>query len=345
MGRRFSPRFPGMNPKRFFPLLLSLLIGLLGFGCGGPAEDRPDEEPVLRIAVIPKGTTHVFWQSVRAGALAAGDALNEEGVNVRVIWQGPLLENDRTQQMELVETFTTRRVDGIVLAPLDHQALVAPVRAANRAGIPVAIFDSALSSEIPISFIASDNYRGGELAALHLGESLGGTGKVLVLRYQVGSASTEEREAGFLDAIGQTFPEIEIVSSNQYAGPNRETALTAATNLLNRFGHDLDGVFASNESATAGMLLALRNRRDETQPLLVGFDSAPELIEGLRRGDVSGLMVQNPYNMGYLGVRTMVAHLQGEAVEPVIDTGVTLVTADRLDSPDVQRLLDPTAAD
>jgi len=334
-----------MKPTLLLPVLLSLLIGWGGFGCGGPPSEEATDDSALRIAVIPKGTTHVFWQSVRAGALAAEASLREEGVPVRVIWQGPLLENDRTQQIELVETFTTRRVDGIVLAPLDHQALVAPVRSAHRSGIPVAIIDSALSSHEPISFIASDNYQGGEQAALHLGKLLGGTGKVLVLRYQVGSASTEDREAGFLDTLVQVFPEIEVVSYNQYAGPNRETALTAATNLLNRFGHDLDGVFASNESATAGMLLALRNRRDENQPLLVGFDSAPELIEGLRRGEVSGLMIQNPFNMGYLGVRTMVAHLRGEEVEPVIDTGVTLVTADRLDWPDVRLLLDPSTAD
>lgn len=334
------------NPRYILPFFfifgsLVLLAGCGGNGSGEAASPEGESRPI-RIAVIPKGTTHAFWQSIHAGAIKAEREVNEAGGNLRITWQGPLLENDRTQQIDLVETFTTRRVDGIVLAPLDSRALVAPVNAAHRAGIPVAIIDSGIETENIISFIASDNFRGGQLAARRLGELLGGEGNILMLRYQVGSASTEEREAGFMETLIEEFPDIVVVSDNQYAGPNRETALTAATNLLNRHGRDLDGVFTSNESATAGMLLALRRYTEAGRPIrFVGFDAADELLTGLRDDELHGLIVQNPFNMGYLGVMSMVRHLRGETLEPNIDTGVTLITRENVDSEEMQTLLFP----
>src|ERR1044071_5846515 len=170
------------------------------------------------IAVIPKGTTHEFWKSINAGAFKARDELVEKGVKVNVIWKGPLKEDDRDQQIQTVETFITRRVSGIVLAPLDSQALVRPVASAMRAKIPVVIIDSGLKTDNYVSFVATDNYKGGVLAAEHLGKLLNGKGNVILLRYAVGSASTEEREAGFLDTLKKTFPEIKILTSDQYAG-------------------------------------------------------------------------------------------------------------------------------
>lgn len=220
-------------------------------GCGGGGDES------LRVAVVPKGTTHVFWKSIHAGALAARNELQEQGQPVEIYWKGPIREDDRSAQVTVVETFIGRGVHGLVLAPLDRKALVAPVELAVRSGIPTVVIDSALDSGETVSFVATDNFRGGELAGGQLADELGGAGKVLMLRYQVGSASTEDREAGFLSAL-QAYPEIEVVSMNQYAGATRDTAYTAAQNLLNRFSGRIDGVFASNESATNGLLLALR---------------------------------------------------------------------------------------
>ncbi len=322
---------------RLAPLVLSFL-GLLALLAGGCT--RAGEGKELTVAVIPKGTTHVFWKSVHAGALAAQADLAAEGIPVRVIWKGPLREDDRAQQIGVVETFIGQRVDGIVLAPLDRVALVAPVQQARRAGIPTVIFDSALDDPEVVSFVATDNFRGGELAGHHLAELLGGRGRVALLRYQVGSASTEEREAGFLAAMAQ-YPGITVVSSNQYAGPTRDSAFTAAQNLLNRLGRELDGVFAPNESATNGMLLALRDLGLAGTVRCVGFDGGEQNVAALEQGDIAALVLQDPFRMGYESVKTLVAWLQGASVPEVIDTGVTIVTRDQLRDPAVQRLLQP----
>src|SRR5207237_7687948 len=184
---------------------------------------------------MPKGTSHEFWKSIHAGAIKASKELSSTGNEVEVIWKGPLREDDREQQIQVVEGFASQGVDGIVLAPLDDRALARPVEEAKSAGVPSVIIDSALQSNSIVSFIATDNRKGGMLAADRLGELLGGKGNVLVLRLQEGSASTEERERGFLDELESHFPAITVVSSDQHAGPTRETAKRAAENLLNRF--------------------------------------------------------------------------------------------------------------
>src|SRR5687767_10008592 len=153
------------------------------------------------IAVIPKATSHEFWKSIHAGAVKAQRELAAQGATVEIIWQGPLREDNRDQQIQVVENFISRRVHGIVLAPTDASALVRPVNTAARARVPVVIMDSGLKSDKYVSFVATDNYKGGVLAGEHMARLLGQKGNVILLRYQSGSASTEEREAGFLDAM------------------------------------------------------------------------------------------------------------------------------------------------
>jgi ribose transport system substrate-binding protein len=294
------------------------------------------------IAVIPKGTSHEFWKSIHAGAIKAQRELSTGGTKINVNWKGPLREDDRDQQISVVENFTVRRAHGIVLAPLDRQALIAPVEAALRAKIPVVIIDSGLSSDKPLSYIATDNFKGGQLAAEHLGKLLNGEGKVILLRYQVGSASTEQREAGFLDVMKSKFPKIQLLSADQYSGATRDSAYQAAQNLLNRFAREVNGIFAPCEPVTVGMMLALRDAGKAGGAVkFVGFDAGTQSVEGLKKGDIQGLIVQNPMQMGFLGVKAIVDHLQGKKVEKVIDTGVTLVTADNMSEPKIQELLHP----
>jgi ribose transport system substrate-binding protein len=317
------------------PLFLAgVLLGSCGALC---AADK-----AFTIAVIPKGTTHEFWKSINAGAFKARDELAAQGVKVDVIWKGPYKEDDRDQQIQTVENFITRRVSGIVLAPLDSQALVRPVATAQRARVPVVIIDSGLKSENYVSFVATDNYKGGVLAGEHLGKLLGGKGNVILLRYAVGSASTEERESGFLDTLKQKFPEIKLLSSDQYAGPTRETGYQASQNLLNRFGREVQGIFAPCEPPTIAMAKALRDRGLASGKVkMVGFDAGSQSVADLKNGDVQGLVVQNPVFMGYKGVMTMVEHLQGKKVEKRIDTGVVLVSAENMEQPAVKELLYP----
>ena len=322
-------------------LLLFVAVALFAFSSCNKTNGPAPGSKKLTIAVIPKGTTHEFWKSIHAGSNKAAGELTSQGTEVEVIWKGPLREDDREQQIQVVEGFTTQGVNGIVLAPLDDRALVRPVEDAKRASVPTVIIDSGLQTGSIVSFVATDNRKGGSLAADRLGELLNGKGKVLLLRYAEGSASTTEREQGFLDEIKAKFPNIELVSTDQYAGATRDTAKRASENLLNRFGEDIQGIFTPNESSTAGMLLALQDINKAGKVSFVGFDASQSFIDAMRAGQLHGIVVQNPFNMGYLGVRTMVDHLLGKPVEKKIDTGVVLVTKDNLETPDVKTLLHP----
>jgi ribose transport system substrate-binding protein len=298
-----------------------------------------------QIAVIPKGTTHEYWKSIEAGAVKAQRELAAKGIAVNIIWKGPLLEDDREQQIQVVENFIGRNVSAIVLAPLDSRALVAPVEEAVAAGIPVVIIDSGLNSKLPSSTVATDNRKGGRIGARRLGTLLGGKGRVVMLRYEVGSDSTEQREAGFLEVMKSDFPGIALISTDQYGGATRETAYRAAQNLLNRFGDQTDGIFAPNESTASGTLLALRETGLAGKLRFVGFDANEQLVTALRQGDIQGLVVQDPLKMGYLGVTTVVAVLRHEPVALSIDTGVGLVTRDNMDDPVISALIHPPLAE
>ncbi|HXT62984.1 MAG TPA: substrate-binding domain-containing protein [Pyrinomonadaceae bacterium] len=295
----------------------------------------------LTIAVVPKGTSHEFWKSIHAGAVKAAQELSAQGTQIEVIWKGPLREDDREQQIQVVEGFASQGVNGIVLAPLDNRALARPVEEAKGAGVPTVIIDSALESTSIVSFVATDNRKGGRLGADRLGEQLGGKGKVILLRYAEGSASTEEREAGFLEEMKQKFPNVELISTDQYAGATRDTAKRAAENLLNRFGDEVTGIFCPNESTTAGMLSALQDAGKAGKVVFVGFDATEMFVDAMKAKQLHGIVVQNPFNMGYLGVRTMVESLQGKSVEKRIDTGVAVITPENLDAKESQALLHP----
>jgi ribose transport system substrate-binding protein len=312
-----------------------LLTGtMLLVGCGKkPAAEGSEVE--LRIAVIPKGTTHVFWKSIHAGAVKAGQELG-----VEIIWKGPQKEDDRKQQIELVQNFITREMDGIVLAPLDDSALVNPVEAATDAGVKVVIIDSSLKSDKFVSFVATDNKVGGKLAAKRLCEVMGGKGKALMLRYAEGSASTEKREAGFLEGMKEYGPDIELVSTNQYGGVTAESAQQKADQLLTKY-KNLDGIFCPNESTTYGMLRSLQTAGLAGKVKFVGFDSSEALVKALRAGEINGLSVQNPFNMGYLGVKTVFAAIRSEPVDKRIDTGVVMITPENMDEPKYAEVLSP----
>ncbi|KYF90016.1 sugar ABC transporter substrate-binding protein [Sorangium cellulosum] len=295
----------------------------------------------LRIAVVPKGTTHEFWKSVHAGAVKASRELD-----VDVVWKGPLREDDLKGQIDVVSSFVAQGVSGIVLAPLNDAALKAPVHAAAQAKIPVVAFDSDLAGEEHVSFVATDNQAAGRLAGEHLAKAIGGKGHVVVLRYQEGSASTQNREKGFLDAV-RAMPGITVASDNQYGGATTETAFNKSESLLlaqRAAEGTIAGVFTPNESTTFGMLQALRKTNVARKVKFVGFDASDKLLGALRDGDIEALVVQDPFTMGYQAVKTMAAHLRGERVERRIDTGARVVTRQDLDDPAVMEVVKPDLA-
>jgi ribose transport system substrate-binding protein len=224
---------------------------------------------------------------------------------------------------------------------LDERALVRPVEEARRLDVPTVVIDSALATDKIVSFVATDNEKGGMLAAERLGQLLGGKGKALLLRYAEGSASTRAREEGFLQKLRADYPGVELLSSDQYAGSSRDTAKRASENLLNRFGAQVQGVFTPNESATMGMLLALQDIGRAGKVQHVGFDSTQVFVDAMRAGQLHGVVLQDPLRMGYLGVRTMVDHLQGKPVPKRVDTGCLIVTPENIDEPRSKELLHP----
>jgi ribose transport system substrate-binding protein len=321
--------------------IILLLICIFVFCLSGCSKkDDASERERLTIAVIPKGTIHEFWKTVHAGAEMAGHELG-----VDILWKGSLKEDDREAQISVVENIITRGVDGIVLAPLDDAALRRPVDEAMLNGIPVVIFDSGLQGDNYVSYVATDNFKAGQLAGRYMAKLLGGKGNVAVLRYAEGSDSTTKREDGFLDAI-KAFADIEIATSNQYAGVTTESALQAAENLLSRFGGNegslrIDGIFCATEPTALGILRALENAGYAGKVKFIGFDSSEKMIAALRDGELSGFVVQNPMRIGYLGVKTLVWHIRGEQSPRRIDTGSTLVTTENIDQQEIRDLLNP----
>jgi ribose transport system substrate-binding protein len=309
-------------------IALSLVLVVIMAACNRPANNNGQKT----IAVIPKGVSHSFWQTVKAGADAAGKDLN-----VKIDWKGPAQETDISGQINIVEDAINRRVDGIVLAPSHGDSLVPMVDRAQRQGIPVTIFDSGIATQNYLAYVSTDNREGGMVAARRMGEKLGGKGKVAILGVKKGSVSTDEREDGFRAAIEKDFPGIQIVQ-HLYGEANAARSLSAAEDILTAHP-DLTGLFASNESSTVGAVRAIRQRNASGKVTLVGFDATPDLVANVKEGAIDSLVLQNPFRMGYEGVKTIVDKIAGKTPEKRIDTGVKLLTKDNMETPEMQQLL------
>lgn len=320
--------------KKTLPIIIVLVvIAIIFIGIGIARKGKQGNQ--RRIAVIPKGITHIFWESIRRGAEKAGA---EAGV--KIFWNGPEREGNREKQIQIIEDFITQKVSGFVLAPIDNKALVPSVEKIYARNIPCVIIDSGIDTDKYISFIATDNYKGGVIAARRMGRILNGKGKIVVVKYAPGSASTMKRENGFINTIEKEFPEIKIVDT-KYGMDTVETALQAAEDLLTK-NTELDGLFACNESTSVGALRALQSRGLAGKMKMIGFDAGGLLIEGVKTGAVDSLVVQNPFKMGYEGVQALIATLDGKKVDKRVDTGVALVTKENLETPEIQALVKGT---
>jgi ribose transport system substrate-binding protein len=288
------------------------------------------------IAVIPKGTAHLFWLSVQAGALAAGRDLN-----VDVQWNGPALETEYDRQIQILDSMVARRVDGIAIAASDRVALVGPIERAVAAGIPVAVFDSGINSENYTTYVATDNYEAGQQAARTLAKLVGGRGSIAMVMHVPGSASSMERERGFDETIRAEFPEIRVVA-RQFGHSDRAKARAVTENILTG-NPGLDGLFASTEPSSVGAALALKSRGLAGKIRFVSFDSSDGLIEELRAGVIDAMVVQDPFKMGYDAVKMLVEQLEGQTPPKKVDLRARVVTKADLDDAAVQRLLRPLA--
>lgn len=302
-----------------------------GGGDGGGGAGRK-----LRIAVIPKGTTHSFWQAVKAGADAAGA---EEGVEI--IWQGPSRETEYTEQMNIVQNQISSRVDGIVLAATHAESLIQPVKEAVDKGIPVVTIDSGLAKDRDPSlcYIATDNVEGGRRAADALAKAIGEKGKVGLMPFLQGAASSDERERGFLEGI-KKYPNVQVAVT-LYNDSDAAKALDRTAEMLTAHP-DLAGIFAANEPGGVGAANYLKQRKLAGKVKLVAYDTSEDELRALEEGTIQALIVQNPYKMGYEGVKTVLKAIRKQPItERYIDSGVMVVTKENLHSDEVQRLLNP----
>ncbi len=286
------------------------------------------------VGVVPKGTNHTFWQSVHAGAIKAGEEFGLE-----ILWNAPQIEIDSARQIAIVENLITRQVDGIVLAPVDADALVSVIHRAADRGIPVAVFDSAIHTDRIISFVVTDNHLGGVMAARRMGRILDGQGKVGVIGFMPGSASTMKREAGFQETIEREFPNIAFLGV-RFNMADRAKALEEAENLLTAHP-DLAGLFADNESSLDGTVQAVKQRGLAGKVKIVGFDASATLVEDLRAGVIDSIVVQDPFKMGYESTHQMAVHLRGGQPIPHIDSGVYLLRPDNVDTPEMHAVVFP----
>lgn len=320
--------------RKLSVLMLLILIA----GCG----NTNNSGKKYRIAVIPKGTGHMFWKSVHAGALKAAKELGD----VEIIWKGPQKEQDTGLQIEVVKNFITKRVDGICLAPNQATGLVDVVLEANEENIPVVIFDSGLAEGAEfVSYVATDNYKGGQLAADGLAKAMGGKGDVIMLRYRSGSQSTGQREQGFLDQLEEKHPDITVVSSSEYAGATAADAMETATILLNKHRDTVGGIFAVCEPNCNGTLEALEETGLAGKVKFMAFDPSEVLIQGMKDGKVHGIVLQDPVEMGYQSVMAMHKKLSNKEVEKRIPTGEYVATKENMKTEPYDRLLNPELAE
>lgn len=321
----------------FRSIVVFSLLAAMGWALQGCGRGQESSRPA--VAVIPKGTTDEFWKAIHAGAVKAGRELNMD-----VIWQGPIRADDRSAQIDVVESMIVRGVKGIVLAPNDNTALRGSVEDAHRNRIPVVIVDSGLNSDKQVSFVATNNYQGGAMAGEYLAKVIGGKGRVAMLRNIEGNDSTENRERGFLDAI-KKFPGIEIVSSNQHGGGTSEAAYKASENIMAPLKKGdqlaLDGIFCSCEYTMFGMLRALQDGGLAGKVHFVGFDTSKKINEALLHGEIDALVVQNPMKIGYLGMYAISDYNAGKPIQKQVDVPATLVTRDNYNTAEVQELLNP----
>jgi ribose transport system substrate-binding protein len=287
-----------------------------------------------RIAVIPKGASHIFWLTVQAGARAGGEEFGLE-----IVWNAPPVETDFARQIQILDSMVAQRVDGIVIAACDRKALVAPVERAVAAGIPVTVFDSGLDSTAYMSYVATDNVEAGRMGARTLGKLIGGKGKVGVVMHVPGSVSTTDRESGFDQVIAAEFPGIQI-AARQFGMSDRSKAMAAAENMLTAHP-DLNAFFASTEPSTTGTALAIKSRGAAGKVKLIGFDSNEAMIEDLRAGVITAMVVQDPFKIGFEAVKTIADKLRGQTPPKRLDLQGTVVTAADLEKPEIKTLLNP----
>lgn len=294
------------------------------------------------IAVLPKGN-YEFWRIIHAGAIRAQQELGQQGIEVKLLWEYPEHSEDSEAQAQIVTRLTGEKVSGFVLAPMNSRTLAPAVEAAARANIPTVVIDSNLRSDAQIAYVATENSTSGALAARTLGKLLGGKGRIVVFSYKKGAGASDARVANFVEVVKRLFPDIQV-DADQYSASNLDSARQVGLQLAQQLNAEDVGIFCPNGPTTLGLLEGLQGIGGPNKMKVVGFDAVPKTVAALKKGELQGLLAQNPEKMGYLGVKTLVAHLRGEPFEKTTVTECVLITPDSINNPVVAPLVNPPMA-
>lgn len=318
--------FPG-SEMRLTPTRRALLTALPALaGCGGKSRKV--------IGVIPKAVGDLFFAAVHAGVRRAAV---EAGVEI--VWNGPKDETDHGRQIQIVDSMVAQRVTAIAISATDERALRAPVERAIKAGIPVTVFDSGVEAEGYVTFVATDNYGAGVLAAKRVAELVGGKGKVGMVMHKPGGTSTMLREQGFEKTIAAEFPGI-VIAARQYGMADRAKARGAAENMLTG-NPDIQALFASSEASSLGAIQALQSRGLNGKVRLITFDTSEAHVEALRAGTIDVMMVQDSARIGYEAVHSLTEKLAGRTPANRMDLPVRMVTKTMLEQSEIRELISP----
>lgn len=288
------------------------------------------------IAVVCKGSQHEFWRSVELGARDAGKELG-----IKITFEAPEDESQIDVQIEMMDKAIAGKADAIVLAPLDTERLNPVIEKANEQNIPVITLDSDVTSPLRKATIGTDNTSAGSIAARNAISLIHGEGQIAVISYVKGAQTANERNAGFLKEIEANNQDKKMeVMDLQYSGGDADKSYEIAKKYIESYP-DLRCIYAANEGCAVGTARAVEEMGKTGQLVVIGFDSSDQEIDYLSRGVIQGMMVQNPYNMGYLGVRNINKVLDGKSIEEKIDTGATYVNSENLNDEDTQWLLYP----
>ncbi|UDL88288.1 ABC transporter substrate-binding protein [Mesorhizobium sp. PAMC28654] len=305
----------------------------------GVMHSAPASAADVTIPIIVKDTTSFYWQIVLAGARKAGKDL---GVNVPEL--GAQAETDVNGQISILENAVAGNPAAVVISPTEFKALGKPIdEAATK--VKVIGIDSGADSKAFTSFLTTDNVQGGRVAADGLAAAIGAAnggkveGKVALITALPGAGSLEQRAQGFKEELKAKYPGLTLVA-DKYADGQATTGLNIATDLITA-NPDLKGIFASNLIMAQGVGQAVAENKLAGKLALIGFDSDEKLIKFLNDGVISGLVVQDPYRMGYDGIKTALAASKGEKVEANVDTGANLVTKANMKEPKIDALLNP----
>jgi len=316
-----------------------LLIGLFAaLSTAGAVQTSLAADAKPTIPIIVKDTTSNYWQIVLAGARKAGKDLN---VNVPEL--GAQSESDINGQISILENAVSEKPVAVVISPTQKAALGKPIDEAAKK-VKIIGIDSAADSNAFTSFLTTDNVQGGRIAADGLADAIKAKygkaeGDVALITSIPGVGSLDQRAKGFKEELATKYPGLKLVA-DKVADGQATTGLNIMTDLITA-NADLRGVFASNLIMAQGAGQAIAENKVSDKIMLIGFDSDDKTVKFLADGNIKALVVQDPYRMGYDGIKTALAASKGEKVEANVDTGANLITKENMNSPRSQELLSP----